>query len=376
MSAETESLSEQIRQSVALLRRHLDWDAAKLRLDELNHRAEDPDLWNDAEAAQKLMRERTLLANQIEGVEQLEADVRDTLELVELAEMESDEALVADSTATLRQLAAQAAQRETESLLSGEADANDCYVEINAGAGGTEAQDWTEMLLRMYTRWAEQHGYKVTLMETSDGEQAGLKSATMQVSGPNAYGWLKTEAGVHRLVRISPFDAAARRQTSFASVWVYPVVDDTIEIEINPADLRVDTFRASGAGGQHVNKTDSAIRITHEPTGIVVACQTDRSQHRNRATAMEMLRARLYEAELQKREAAAADAEAAKTDIGWGHQIRSYVLAPYQLVKDLRTNVEKGNPDAVLDGDLDAFMAASLAQRVGGTRSEASANAQ
>ncbi|TPW35145.1 peptide chain release factor 2 [Oecophyllibacter saccharovorans] len=376
MSAETESLSEQIRQSVALLRRHLDWDAAKLRLDELNHRAEDPDLWNDAEAAQKLMRERTLLANQIEGVEQLEADVRDTLELVELAEVESDEALVADSTATLRQLAAQAAQRETESLLSGEADANDCYVEINAGAGGTEAQDWTEMLLRMYTRWAEQHGYKVTLMETSDGEQAGLKSATMQVSGPNAYGWLKTEAGVHRLVRISPFDAAARRQTSFASVWVYPVVDDTIEIEINPADLRVDTFRASGAGGQHVNKTDSAIRITHEPTGIVVACQTDRSQHRNRATAMEMLRARLYEAELQKREAAAADAEAAKTDIGWGHQIRSYVLAPYQLVKDLRTNVEKGNPDAVLDGDLDAFMAASLAQRVGGTRSEASANAQ
>lgn len=322
------------------------------------------------------MRERTLLANQIEGVERLEGDVRDTLDLVELAEMENDAALVTESVATLRALAAQAAQRETESLLSGEADGNDCYVEINAGAGGTEAQDWTEMLLRMYMRWAEQHGYKVTLMETSEGEQAGLKSATMQVSGPNAFGWLKTEAGVHRLVRISPFDAAARRQTSFASVWVYPVVDDTIEIEINPSDLRVDTFRASGAGGQHINKTDSAIRITHIPSGIVVACQTDRSQHRNRATAMEMLRARMYEAELRKREEASAADEAAKTDIGWGHQIRSYVLAPYQLVKDLRTNVETGNPSAVLDGDLDAFMAASLAQRVGGTRSEASANAQ
>jgi peptide chain release factor 2 len=232
------------------------------------------------------------------------------------------------------------------------------------------------MLMRMYMRWAEQHGYKVTLIEQSEGEQAGIKSSTLQVSGPNAYGWLKTEAGVHRLVRISPFDSAARRQTSFASVWVYPVVDDTIEIEIDPSDLKVDTFRASGAGGQHVNKTESAIRITHIPTGIVVACQTDRSQHRNRATAMGMLKARMYEAELQKREAAAAKTEAAKTDIGWGHQIRSYVLAPYQLVKDLRTNVETGNPDAVLDGDLDPFMAASLAARVGATRSEASAQAQ
>ncbi|WP_281641402.1 peptide chain release factor 2, partial [Acetobacter orientalis] len=232
------------------------------------------------------------------------------------------------------------------------------------------------MMLRMYTRWAEAHGYKVTLMESSEGEQAGLKSATILVSGPNAYGWLKTEAGVHRLVRISPFDAAARRQTSFASVWVYPVIDDSIEIEVNDSDLKVDTFRASGAGGQHVNKTDSAIRITHIPSGIVVACQTDRSQHRNRATAMQMLRARLYEAELQKREAAAAATEAAKTDIGWGHQIRSYVLAPYQMVKDLRTSVETGNPDAVLDGDLDPFMAAALAARVGATRSEASASAQ
>ncbi|GBQ67842.1 translation peptide chain release factor 2 [Ameyamaea chiangmaiensis NBRC 103196] len=323
-----------------------------------------------------MMRERTLLANQVEGVQRLETDVRDTLELIELAEMESDEGVVADGLALLRALADDAKRRETESLLSGEADGNDCYLEVNAGAGGTEAQDWAEMLLRMYTRWSEAHGYKVTLMETSEGEQAGIKSATLQVSGPNAYGWLKTEAGVHRLVRISPFDAAARRQTSFASVWVYPVVDDSIEIEINEADLKVDTFRASGAGGQHVNKTESAIRITHVPSGIIVACQTDRSQHRNRATAMQMLKARLYEAELQKREAAAAQTEAAKTDIGWGHQIRSYVLAPYQLVKDLRTNVEKGNPDAVLDGALDDFMAAALAARVGATRSEASASAQ
>ncbi|GBQ48723.1 translation peptide chain release factor 2 [Komagataeibacter sucrofermentans DSM 15973] len=322
------------------------------------------------------MRERTMLAGQIEGVQRLEADVNDTIELVELAEMEGDEAVVAEALGNLRALAEEAKRRETESLLSGEADSNDCYLEVNAGAGGTEAQDWAEMLLRMYTRWAEQHGYKVTMMESSEGEQAGIKSATIQVTGPNAYGWLKTEAGVHRLVRISPFDAAARRQTSFASVWVYPVVDDSIEIEINEADLRVDTFRASGAGGQHVNKTESAIRITHIPTGIVVACQTDRSQHRNRATAMTMLKARMYEQELQRREAAAAQTEASKTDIGWGHQIRSYVLAPYQLVKDLRTNVEKTNPGAILDGDIDDFMAAALAARVGATRSEASAQAQ
>jgi len=322
------------------------------------------------------MRERTLLATQIEGVEKIEQDTADMLELVELAEDEQDQDTVAEAVATLRKLAEQANARQIESLLSGEADSNDCYIEVNAGAGGTEAQDWAEMMLRMYTRWAEQRGYKVTIMETSEGEQAGIKSATLLVTGANAYGWLKTEAGVHRLVRISPFDAAARRQTSFASVWVYPVVDDTIEIEVNDGDLKVDTFRASGAGGQHVNKTDSAIRITHIPTGIVVACQTDRSQHRNRATAMQMLKARMYEAELQKREAAAAQTEAAKTEIGWGHQIRSYVLAPYQLVKDLRTGVETGNPGAVLDGALDAFMSAALAQRVGATRSEASATAQ
>jgi peptide chain release factor 2 len=322
------------------------------------------------------MRERNRLASAIEGVQTLEHEVADTLELLALAEAEDDAGMVADSLATLRRLAEEAKRREIESLLSGEADANDSYLEINAGAGGTEAQDWAEMLMRMYTRWAEQHGYKVQLLEESEGEQAGIKSATLQVSGPNAYGWLKTEAGVHRLVRISPFDANARRQTSFASVWVYPVVEDNIEIEINDADLKVDTYRSSGAGGQHVNKTESAIRITHVPSGIVVACQTDRSQHRNRAIAMQMLRARLYEAELQRREAIATAQENAKTEIGWGHQIRNYVLAPYQLVKDLRTGVERGNPAAVLDGDLDAFMAAALAARAGATRSAASAQAE
>jgi peptide chain release factor 2 len=322
------------------------------------------------------MRERNQLASQVEGVQALEQEVADTIELIGMAEADGDAAMAAEGLSALRAAAAEAKRREIESLLSGEADSNDAYLEVNAGAGGTEAQDWAEMLARIYTRWAEQHGYKMQLMEQSEGEQAGIKSATFQVSGPNAYGWLKTEGGVHRLVRISPFDSAARRQTSFASVWVYPVVDDTIEIEINPSDLKVDTFRASGAGGQHVNKTDSAIRITHIPTGIIVACQTDRSQHRNRATAMAMLKARMYEAELQKREAASAATEASKTDIGWGHQIRSYVLAPYQMVKDLRTGVEKGNPAAVLDGALDDFMAAALAARVGGTRSEASAQAE
>jgi peptide chain release factor 2 len=322
------------------------------------------------------MRERNRLAAQVEGVRKLETEVADTWDLSPRAEADGDAAMVAEATATLQSLADEAKRREIESLLSGEADGNDCYIEINAGAGGTEAQDWAEMLMRMYTRWAEKHGYKVQLLDSSEGEQAGIKSATLQIVGPMAYGWLKTEAGVHRLVRISPFDSAARRQTSFASVWVYPVVDENIEIEVNENDLRVDTYRASGAGGQHVNKTESAIRLTHLPTGIVVACQTDRSQHRNRATAMAMLKARLYEAELQKREAASALQEDAKTDIGWGHQIRNYVLAPYQLVKDLRTGVEKSNPEAVLDGDLDEFMAAALAARAGATRSEASAQAE
>lgn len=322
------------------------------------------------------MRERNRLAAGIEAVQRLEREAEDAYGLAELAEEEGDADTLAAAEADLRRLVAEAGKRELESLLSGEADANDAIVEINAGAGGVDAQDWAEMLLRMYTRWAESHGYKVELIDRSDGEQAGIKSATLKVIGPNAYGWLKTESGVHRLVRISPFDANARRQTSFASVGVSPVVDDAIEIEINPADLKVDTFRASGAGGQHVNKTESGVRFTHLPTGIVAASTQDRSQHRNRAIAMEMLKARLYELELRKREAVTAAAQAEKTDIGWGHQIRSYVLQPYQMVKDLRTGVEKGNPQAVLDGELDDFMAASLAQRVKGVRSEASAQAE
>ena len=321
------------------------------------------------------MRERGRLAEQIDGVKRLERDVEDALGLIELAEAEGDADTANAAAEDLKRLAVEAKKREIESLLSGEADGNDAFVEVNSGSGGTEAQDWAEMLMRMYSRWAEQHGYKVVLTEESPGEQAGLKSATIQVSGPNAYGWLKTESGVHRLVRISPFDSAARRHTSFASVYVFPVVDDKIEIEVNPADLRTDTFRASGAGGQHVNKTESGVRFTHIPTGIVVASTQDRSQHRNRAIAMGMLKARLYELELKKREAVTAATEAGKTDIGWGHQIRSYVLQPYQMVKDLRTGVEKGNPAAVLDGELDEFLAASLASRVGATRSEASANA-
>jgi peptide chain release factor 2 len=321
------------------------------------------------------MRERGRLSDQIDGVKRLERDVEDALGLIELAEAEGDADTANAAAEDLKRLAAEAKKREIESLLSGEADGNDAFVEVNSGSGGTEAQDWAEMLMRMYSRWAEQHGYKVVLTEESPGEQAGLKSATIQVTGPNAYGWLKTESGVHRLVRISPFDSAARRHTSFASVYVFPVVDDKIEIEVNPADLRTDTFRASGAGGQHVNKTESGVRFTHIPTGIVVASTQDRSQHRNRAIAMGMLKARLYELELKKREAVTAATEAGKTDIGWGHQIRSYVLQPYQMVKDLRTGVEKGNPAAVLDGELDEFLAASLASRVGATRSEASANA-
>jgi peptide chain release factor 2 len=280
-------------------------------------------MWDDADKALKIMRERNHLAAQTEGLTRLETDVANALELIEMAEAEGDESVVTEAIGSLRELAVEAKRREIESLLSGEADNNDAYLEINAGAGGTEAQDWAEMLMRMYSRWAEKHGYKVELMEASEGEQAGIKSATLQVTGPAAYGWLKTESGVHRLVRISPFDANARRQTSFASIWVYPVVDDNIDIEVREADLKVDTFRASGAGGQHVNKTESAIRITHLPSGIIVACQTDRSQHRNRATALQMLKAKLYEAELQRREAASAVVEANKSDIGWGHQICS-----------------------------------------------------
>jgi peptide chain release factor 2 len=315
------------------------------------------------------MRERTRLDTSIGAYLKLETGLKDNVDLIELAETEGEAAVAADAEKALAAFRDQAAKMELESLLSGEADANDCYLEVHAGAGGTESQDWAEMLLRMYTRWSEQHGFKVEYIEESPGEEAGLKSATIRVSGDNAYGWLKTESGVHRLVRISPYDAASRRHTSFASVGVYPVVDDTIEIEIVDSDLRVDTYRASGAGGQHVNRTDSAVRITHIPTGIVVQCQTDRSQHRNRAQALTMLKARLYELELQKREEQAQAEHAAKTDIGWGHQIRSYVLHPYKMVKDLRTDVERGNAEGVLDGDLDPFLEAALAARVaGGTK--------
>jgi peptide chain release factor 2 len=313
------------------------------------------------------MRERTQLAAAIDQVRSLEQGLEDALTLIELGESENDAASIAEGEQQLQALRIQAKKAELETLLSGEADGNDAYLEVNAGAGGTEAQDWAEMLLRMYARWAEQHGYKVEWLEESVGEEAGLKSASIKVIGRNAYGWLKTESGVHRLVRISPYDSNARRHTSFASIWVYPVIDDSIDIEIRDADLSVDTMRSGGAGGQHVNKTESAVRITHVPTGIVVKCQADRSQHRNRATALQMLKARLYELELQKREQAAAVTEAGKSDIGWGHQIRSYVLQPYQMVKDLRTGVETSDTQGVLNGDLDEFMAAALAQRVGGT---------
>jgi len=311
------------------------------------------------------MRERNKLEASINTINTATTDLEDTLELVELAEMEEDEAMVNEAVATLQALAATMRRAELEALLSGEADGNDSYIEIHPGAGGTEAQDWAAMVTRMYARWARAHGYKVETIEEQAGDEAGLKSCTLLVKGDNAYGWLKTEAGVHRLVRISPYDSNARRHTSFASVWVYPLVDDNIEVDILESDVRTDTYRASGAGGQHINKTDSAVRLTHEPTGIVVQCQNDRSQHKNRATAWDMLRARIYEMELQKREEAAQAEADSKTDIGWGHQIRSYVLQPYQMVKDLRTQIETSNTSAVLDGDLDDFMAAALAARVG-----------
>ncbi len=333
-------------------------------MSELNALAEDPDFWSDAAKARKLMRERTGLEQGVKTIEGMERGVADAVELIGLAELEDDEEVIKEAEASLSEIKARADKAELQTLLSGEADANDCYLEVHAGAGGTEAQDWAEMLTRMYTRWAGQHGYKAEWMEESPGDEAGIKSVTIRISGHNAYGWMKTESGVHRLVRISPYDSSARRHTSFSSVWIYPVIDDAIEIEVEDKDLRVDTYRASGAGGQHVNKTDSAVRITHTPTGIVVQCQNDRSQHKNRAEAMNMLKARLYEAELQKREAAAQAEADSKTDIGWGHQIRSYVLQPYQMVKDLRTKVETSNTGAVLDGDLDMFMEAALAARV------------
>ena len=337
-----------------------------MRLDELNTLTEDPKLWDKPEKAQALMRERTKLEGLIKEIDGLQADIDDNIELIEMGEAEGDAAVVAEAEAALLDAKGRAGKAELQTLLSGEADANSCFLEVHAGAGGTEAQDWAEILIRMYVRWAEQHGYKTEWLEESPGEEAGIKSATIKISGENAYGWMKTESGVHRLVRISPYDSSARRHTSFSSVWVYPEIDDDIEVTYDDKDLRVDTYRASGAGGQHINKTDSAVRITHIPTGIVVQCQNDRSQHKNRAEAYKMLNARLYEAELRKREEASQAEHDAKTDIGWGHQIRSYVLQPYQMVKDLRTGVETSNTGAVLDGDLDQFMEAALAHRVKG----------
>ncbi len=342
-----------------------DWDRSLARLEELNQSTNAADLWNDPIAAQNLMRERTRLEEVISGQQAIEREFQETLDIIELAEAEGEDALVDEAMATLQRIRDQLAKREIESLLSGEADGNDAFLEVHAGAGGTESQDWASMLLRMYVRWAESRRFKVEWIEESLGEEAGIKSATVKIIGRNAYGWLKTESGVHRLVRISPFDAAARRHTSFASVTAYPVVDEDIAIEIQEKDLRIDTYRASGAGGQHVNRTDSAVRITHLPTGIVVQCQNDRSQHKNRSAAMAMLKARLYQEELRKREAAKQALHDAKGDIAWGHQIRSYVLHPYRMVKDLRTGIESPDPQAVLDGDLDHFMESALAARLG-----------
>ena len=370
MRAEAQAHVDRIKAATALLRRFLDWDAALVRLDELNAKVEDPALWNDSKAAQEVMRERRRLEEAIGATRAIEQEMADTVELADMAEVEGDTALVDDAVDALAKLSARADEDKTKALLAGEADANDTYLEIHAGAGGTESQDWAEMLLRMYQRWAERRGLKVELVEHQSGETAGIKSATLLIKGENAYGYAKTETGVHRLVRISPYDSSARRHTSFSSVGVYPVVDDNIVVDVNESDLKIDTYRASGAGGQHINTTDSAVRITHIPTGIDVACQNQRSQHKNKAEAMSMLKARIYEAELRRREEAATAEHQAKTDIGWGHQIRSYVLQPYQLVKDLRTGVTSTAPGDVLDGALDPFMAAALAQRVTGEKVE------
>ena len=370
MRAEAQTSIDRIKAATSLLRRFLDWDVAHKRLAELNGMVEDPTLWDNPKGAQDVMRERRRLEEAIGATRKLETELNDTVELIEMAEAEGDSGLVDDGVSALAELADRADKDKVAALLAGEADANNSYIEINAGAGGTESNDWAGMLQRMYSRWGERHGMTVELVDHHAGEQAGIKSATLLIKGENAYGNLKVEGGVHRLVRISPYDSSARRHTSFASVWVYPEVDDDIDIEINEGELRIDTYRASGAGGQHINTTDSAVRITHLPTNIVVQCQNQRSQHKNKAEAMKQLKARLYEAELQKREAEADASAANKTDIGWGHQIRSYVLQPYQLVKDLRTGVISTAPGDVLDGDLDRFMAAALSQRVTGEKVE------
>src|SRR5436190_4640174 len=363
MRAEAQAHIDQINAATALLRRFLDWDKAQRRLGELNDKVEDPTLWDDPKAAQEVMRERRRLEEAIGATQKIEGELKDTVELIEMAEAEGDESLVDDGVRSLGELAERAEKDKVAALLAGEADANSSYIEVNAGAGGTESQDWAGMLQRMYTRWAERHGMKVELVDHHSGEQAGIKSATLLIKGENAYGNLKTESGVHRLVRISPYDSSARRHTSFASVWVYPEVDDDIDIEINESDLKIDTYRASGAGGQHINTTDSAVRITHIPSNIVVQCQNQRSQHKNRAEAMKVLRSRLYERELAKRRAETAELEANKQEISFGSQIRNYVLAPYRLVKDARTKLERGDVDSVFDGDLDDFIKEYLLSR-------------
>lgn len=373
MRAETQSTIDAIRKSLALLGQRMDIDTASHRLEEFDAMTEDPALWNDPARAQKLMRERQALAEALASYRHIAQELDDQVGMIELGEAEGDTDVVAESETALRALAAHAAEKELEALLDGEADGNDTFVEINAGAGGTESCDWAAMLARMYVRWAEKKGYKVELMSESAGEEAGIRSAAYRICGPNAYGWLKSESGVHRLVRISPYDSAARRHTSFSSVWVYPVVDDNIEIAINPSDIRIDTYRSSGAGGQHVNTTDSAVRITHIPTGIVTT-SSQKSQHQNRDIAMNALKSRLYEMELRKRTEAIEAQHDAKGDAGWGNQIRSYVLHPYQMVKDLRTGVETSDTQGVLDGALDPFMAATLARDLAGkSRAEAQA---
>ena len=368
MQAETHHALDAIKQSIELLKKHVNLEAALLRISKIEQSSTEVNFWSDQKKAQNLMREKTMLETRIQSIDELENCLNEQLEMLKLAKEEQDNELIKETEEAVQNLAIVAGKKQIETLLSGEADKNNCFVEIHSGAGGTEAQDWAAMLYRMYTRWAEQKGFRFEVIDEADGDEAGIKSATIRVIGDSAYGWMKTESGVHRLVRISPFDSSARRHTSFSSIWVYPEIDDNIEIAIEEKDLRVDTFRASGAGGQHVNTTDSAIRITHIPTNIIVQCQSDRSQHRNRATAMKMLRARLYEAELQKRENQITEGNAVKADNGWGSQIRSYVLHPYQMVKDLRTQVETGNTQAVLDGDIDEFIEASLAAKVGMTR--------
>ena len=370
MRAEGQAFIDRIEAALALVRQSLDWERALRRLDELNARVQDPNLWNDPKEAQAVSREQKQLESAVNTVNEISSEMADAIEFIEMGEAEGEEDIIKDGLKSLQRLADRADADKVQALLSGEADGNDTYLEIHAGAGGTESQDWAEMLLRMYSRWAERRGFKVETVEYQAGDQAGIKSATLLLKGENAYGYAKTESGVHRLVRISPYDSSARRHTSFSSVWVYPVIDDDIDIEIDPSDLKIDTYRASGAGGQHVNTTDSAVRITHQPTGIVVASQNDRSQHKNRATAMNMLKARLFEREMAEREAAASGEYQEKSEIGWGHQIRSYVLQPYQMVKDLRTGVTSSSPDDVLDGALDPYISAALAQRVTGEKIE------